>query len=328
MLLKGAAAGKKFNEMADRLKGIYKNAAKDVEENDDLNKFYQRLRSLTADQISWMEMVLYPDTVGTGGDGNVVAARKLYESMYKCSIGKWMRSYNYKTRQYKATEEAEKLQRALEKADYETIKTSNGYNKSVFDRLPCTFLANVFDETAKHFFNMDIEFAKMMEVVRDNIPITTSNAQPITPEERAKIVESVESGYWENIAKLIVVLDGQFRLELDGDILTFAYDQQKDQKGIISSLVTSLGNWWNRRRRVRNDTTLGVVEYKRRPIALGSKDKFRKTMETNLDGWKPMKDGAERKALEQLMDFLDAHPQTGNYQWWRDRFGTPMSIGV
>ena len=63
MLLKGAAAGKKFNEMADRLKGIYKNAAKDVEENDDLNKFYQRLRSLTADQISWMEMVLYPDTV-------------------------------------------------------------------------------------------------------------------------------------------------------------------------------------------------------------------------------------------------------------------------
>ena len=50
-------------------------------------------------------------------------------------------------------------------------------------------------------------------------------------------------------------------------------------------------------------------------------------METNLEGWKS-KSNTERKALEQLMDFLDTHPQTGNYQWWRDRFGTPMSIGV
>ena len=98
MLLKGAAAGGKFQQMTDRLKGIYREAAKDVATNDDLNKFYQRLRSLTVDQISWMEMVLYPDTVN-----NAATARQLYESMYKCSVGKWMRAYNYKTRQYKAT---------------------------------------------------------------------------------------------------------------------------------------------------------------------------------------------------------------------------------
>ena len=66
-------------------------------------------------------------------------------------------------------------------------------------------------------------------------------------------------------------------------------------------------------------------------VSVGDLKIFRETMETNLEGWKKL-DKVDREnkrnALEQLMDFLDAHPQTGNYQWWRDRFGTPMSIGV
>ena len=330
MLLKGAAAGGKFNEMTDRLKGIYKEAAGNVATNNDLNKFYHRLRSLTADQISWMEMVLYPDTVKDNKDN----ARQLYETMYKCSIGKWMRAYNYKTRQYQATKEAEDLQRTLEKADYN--KLENGYNESVFSRLPCTFSANVFDAPATKFFDKWTygNISGMAEVIKEGIPIVRiqrdedtkeiKSRQIVSGDERNTIVHSVESLYWENLAKLITVVNGQFYVGLENDIVTFMYDKKQDSK----SWLTRIGDWYYDRPVAKSDKSLGFLEYPRKTIAgLGTKDEFRKIMETNLEGWKS-KGNTEREALEQLMDFLDAHPQTGNYQWWRDRFGTPMSIGV
>ena len=208
MLLKGAAAGGKFNEMTDRLKGIYKEAAGNVATNDDLNKFYHRLRSLTADQISWMEMVLYPETVANNKDN----ARLLYETMYKCSIGKWMRAYNYKTRRYQATKEAEELQRKLENADYKKLK--NGYDSDVFNRLPCAFYKTLYYNIKGIFSDVDklvdaIESLKRSVVIRDS----TDNRH-ILDEERINIVTSVDSEFWENLAKITDAIDGTYYLSV------------------------------------------------------------------------------------------------------------------
>ena len=84
MLLKGAAAGGKFDVMTKRLKGVYRDAAKGVAKTNDWNRFYERLHRLSKDEVSFMEMVFYREIA----DETPRLKEKILDQMFKCRIGR------------------------------------------------------------------------------------------------------------------------------------------------------------------------------------------------------------------------------------------------